>query len=64
MSLSGHVPSPAQAPLPRLRGRHRWQVLVRAEPGAAQEALRDMVAGWRTWRAGSITVDVDPFSFM
>jgi len=58
------VLGPAEAPLPRLRGRHRWHVLVRAEPGAAQEALRDMVAGWRTWRAGSITVDVDPFSFM
>ena len=58
------VLGPAEAPLARLRGRHRWHVLVRARPGTAQGVLRNMVPGWRGWAKGSITVDVDPLSFM
>ena len=58
------VLGPAEAPLAKLRGRYRRRVLVRGRPGETVEAVRDMAAGWRGWSRGTITVDVDPLSFM
>ena len=58
------VLGPAPSPIPRLRGCHRWQVLVRAAPGEAQGTLMEMLSKLREWAAGTITVDVDPVSFM
>jgi len=59
---------PAPAPLQRLRGRHRWQFLVRGRNGAAvrraARAGRDALR--RQARAADVRVivDVDPYSML
>jgi primosomal protein N' (replication factor Y) len=58
------VLGPAAAPIARLRGKHRWHLLVRAEPGMLQSALREALSEMRDWAAMGLTVDVDPVSMM
>jgi primosomal protein N' (replication factor Y) len=58
---------PIEAPLSRIAGRHRWQLLVKAPgPGVLHRYLRRLlpeggIPGLR--RDPSVTVDVDPYSF-
>jgi primosomal protein N' (replication factor Y) len=59
---------PAPAPLERLRGRYRWQ-LVLSSPGARalHEAIRAIQAAWRASSEGRtirLVVDVDPVSML
>jgi primosomal protein N' (replication factor Y) len=59
---------PAPAPLERLRGRWRWQLLVSSTSARALRAgLRRLVAGWRAGPAARkirLVVDVDPVSML
>jgi primosomal protein N' (replication factor Y) len=58
------VLGPAAAPIARLRGKHRWHLLVRAEPGALQSSLRAALSTLGDLSALGLTVDVDPVSLM
>jgi primosomal protein N' (replication factor Y) len=58
------VLGPAAAPIARLRGKHRWHLLVRARPGELSPRLRAALAGLGDWAATGVTVDVDPVSLM
>ena len=58
------VLGPAEAPIARIKGRHRWQLLLMGkESGTLRAVVKDVLAG-----AGQknldIKVDVDPMNFM
>jgi primosomal protein N' (replication factor Y) len=59
---------PAPAPLERLRGRYRWQLLVRGRNGAAIRATaaagRDAVRREARSRDVRVLVDVDPYNML
>jgi primosomal protein N' (replication factor Y) len=56
---------PAPAPLPRLRGRHRQQLLIKGERDAVQTAARAALAATARLREGvSAAVDVCPWSML
>jgi len=55
---------PAPAPLAKLRGRHRWHVIVKGPPDHVQEVVRRALLSLRDREAGTLTVDVDPVSLM
>ena len=55
---------PAEAPIPKLRGRHRWHVVVRGKRGEGQGVLREVLPGISDWTGVSVAVDVDPVSLM
>jgi primosomal protein N' len=55
------------APVPRLRGRHRWQVMVASRQGERSrtiigKALEQLEGPYRR-RGVTLLVDVDPLSF-
>lgn len=58
------VLGPAAAPIAKLRGKHRWHLLVRARPGELQPALRAALARLGDWSSLGLTVDIDPVSLM
>jgi primosomal protein N' (replication factor Y) len=59
------VLGPSPAPLARLRGSHRWHVLVKGPLGAEiSELVRRAVAGASIDPGVSIAPDVDPFDLM
>jgi primosomal protein N' (replication factor Y) len=62
------VLGPAPAPIERLRGWYRWQVLVRGTESATMRALLEHglaeVAGQRQARRVRVVVDVDPYSML
>ncbi|HUI26134.1 MAG TPA: primosomal protein N' [Candidatus Kryptonia bacterium] len=62
------VLGPAPAPIERLRGRHRWQVLCRAAGGATLRrqvaAARDQLRAAARAAAVRLIVDVDPQSML
>jgi primosomal protein N' (replication factor Y) len=58
------VLGPAAAPIAKLRGKHRWHLLVRARPGALQSSLRAALSTLGDLPALGLTVDVDPVSLM
>ncbi len=56
---------PAHAPLARLRGEHRFQILLKGSRPAMREAVREaLVARYGATRWPGIAVDVDPISVM
>jgi primosomal protein N' (replication factor Y) len=62
---TGTILGPVPAPLARLKGRHRIQLLVKTENlDYVQHALRKVDALARSDRAVRIGVDVDPMSMM
>ena len=60
----GAVLGPAAAPLARLRGRHRWHVILKYTGDGAPDLLRRALAACGPWEPGALTVDVDPVSLM
>jgi primosomal protein N' (replication factor Y) len=61
LASSGEVLGPSPAPIARRRGRYRWQILLKENPGSdARRALADLLAQWKLPRAVKLTVDVDP----
>jgi len=56
---------PAPAPIPRIRGQSRWQILCKvAEPQAVKPLVEAAVEGEK-WPAGTrISVDVDPMEML
>lgn len=59
------VLGPAQAPLARLRGEHRFQVLLKGRRRAMRDAVREaLVARFGEVRWPGVAVDVDPVSIM
>lgn len=60
-----HVLGPAPAPLSRLRGKHRWRLLVQAPRKLnLPEMLRTWLAQVQPPSSVRIKVDMDPVSFM
>jgi primosomal protein N' (replication factor Y) len=56
---------PAHAPLARLRGEHRFQILLKGSRPAMREAVRQaLMARYGATRWPGIAVDVDPISVM
>jgi primosomal protein N' (replication factor Y) len=59
------VLGPARAPLARLRGEHRWQILLKGGRPAMREAVRRaLVERFGPVRWPGVSVDVDPMSLM
>jgi primosomal protein N' (replication factor Y) len=62
------VRGPAAAPLERLRGRYRWQILLSsASARALRDLLRRLLTAWRAGPAARTTrlvVDMDPVSML
>ena len=59
------VLGPAFAPLARLRGEHRFQILLKGQRTAMREAVRKaLVERYGESRWPGIAVDVDPVSVM
>jgi primosomal protein N' (replication factor Y) len=63
-----HILGPAPAPLSRIRGQHRWQVLLK---GTGSAALRRVVQGvmgqssrWPPWPGVKVKVVVDPIEML
>ena len=55
----------APCTLGKLRGMHRWHVLVKAPPASdISSALASVLRPWRTPRGVSVAVDVDPQSIL
>jgi primosomal protein N' (replication factor Y) len=58
------VLGPAEAPIARIRGRHRWQLLLMGKDSRALHTLvKDLLAGTKQ-KGLEIKVDVDPMNFM
>ena len=55
---------PAESPLPRLRGRYRWQMLVRGKDGKAIHSLTKRLLEKTNSEGLEIRLDVDPVHFM
>lgn len=59
------VLGPSPAPLPKRRGRTRYQVLVKdGEDGAARQALPGLLATLTMPRTVKVTIDVDPVDLL
>lgn len=62
---SAEVLGPSPAPLSRLRGWYRWQIVARDEdPAAVRDAVRDALAAWRRPPGVRVAVDVDPVEML
>jgi primosomal protein N' (replication factor Y) len=58
------VLGPAEAPIARIKGRHRWQLLLMGKDSRALHTLvKDILAGTKQ-KGLEIKVDVDPMNFM
>jgi primosomal protein N' (replication factor Y) len=55
---------PAESPLTRIRGRHRWQLLLRGKESQALHSLAQKLLEWNGRDGIEIQVDVDPINFM
>jgi primosomal protein N' (replication factor Y) len=55
---------PAESPIARIKGRNRWQLLLKGEDSRALHELTRAILD-RSWPGGlDIKVDVDPLNFM
>jgi len=55
---------PAPAPLSRLRGHYRWQIIVKGKDPRTIHALGQIVKGLRVPAALKLRCDIDPVNFM
>ncbi len=58
------VIGPAESPLARLRGRYRWQMLLRGKESGPLHLLAEKLIGGAGRNSLEIRVDVDPVHFM
>lgn len=58
------VIGPAESPLPRLRGRYRWQMLLRSKDGALLHTFARKLLDEIRGEGLEIRLDVDPVHFM
>lgn len=65
LAETGEVLGPSPAPIARVRGRYRWQVLVKEQPEyAARRRLGALLTGMKIPRDVRLTVDVDPVDLL
>lgn len=65
LQVGGSILGPAPAPLARLRGLHRWHLLVKAPtPGRLQKLLSRTLRQLPPEMRQSLTVDADPVNMM
>jgi len=65
LAEDGEVLGPSPAPLPRIRGRFRWQILVKErEDMRARTRLRTLLTEIDLPRAVKVIVDVDPVDLL
>ncbi len=62
--LGLRILGPAPAPLMRIEGRHRWQLLVKVEPGAEAMAELGRVLREAPEAASGVKLDVDPMHLL
>lgn len=61
----GEVLGPSPAPLPRIRGRYRWQVLIKErEEGRARSKLRELLTTLDLPRTLRVVIDADPVDLL
>jgi len=58
------IQGPAPAPMSRIKGVYRYQILLRSpHRGALRKAVEGVVVG-RKWRGVEVAVDVDPINIL
>ncbi|MDQ5984478.1 MAG: primosomal protein N' [Syntrophus sp. SKADARSKE-3] len=55
---------PAESPLARIRGRYRWQLLLKGYDSGVLRRLAQEILSCQTTAGISVVVDVDPMNFM
>ncbi|MCX5832728.1 MAG: primosomal protein N' [Deltaproteobacteria bacterium] len=55
---------PAEAPVAKLRGRYRWQLLLKGDDIRAQVSIIDAIRAEAVKQGLEVKVDVDPMNFM
>jgi primosomal protein N' (replication factor Y) len=55
---------PAEAPVAKLRGRYRWQLLLKGDDLRAQGFIIDAIRAEAVKQRLEVKVDVDPMNFM
>ncbi len=58
------VLGPAEAPVPKIRGRYRWQLLLKIEDAKAQLFIVEVLREEGAKNGLEVKVDVDPMNFM
>jgi primosomal protein N' (replication factor Y) len=63
--LAGRVDilGPAEAPVARVKNRHRWQILLKGRDSRALHAVAEALVA-RRFRGVELRVDVDPLDFL
>lgn len=62
---AGEVLGPSPAPIAKIRGRYRWQILVKEQPeNAARRRLAELLTTFKLPRDVKLTVDVDPVDLL
>lgn len=62
---TGEVLGPSPAPIAKVRGRYRWQLLVKEQPEhAVRRKLTTLLTEWKLPRDVKLTVDVDPVDLL
>ena len=58
------IQGPAPAPLSRIKGEWRYQILVRSPHRIALHRAVEGAVGGRKWRGVEVAVDVDPINIL
>jgi primosomal protein N' (replication factor Y) len=58
------VIGPAESPIARIKGRHRWQLLLKGKDARAVHNVARDILSRASITALDIKVDVDPLNFM
>jgi primosomal protein N' (replication factor Y) len=63
--LAGRVEilGPAEAPIARVKNRHRWQILLKGKDSRALHVVAEALLA-RRFRGVEIKIDVDPMDFL
>ncbi|HRR42197.1 MAG TPA: primosomal protein N', partial [Syntrophales bacterium] len=55
---------PAEAPIPKLKGRYRWQLILKGKSVQSLHGVAQNILSQRRRRGVDVRVDVDPLNFM